>query len=366
MASSICTKCYEILENDDAATNHQCSRWTDEHSDEYGYLEGNILPSAVESQVSSADAFARNHMDTRFEMRNDLFQIGKDQNETEISEEIYKNTNESIADQNVLGALRELDPIFYSNSEQQSTIEDCRSEQIISRNDHPLPSFTDSFSQVKNFYEFPTDPLNPIRNRLEDIILKDNSTRYDMLNKDSINLQTSSKASLSKNSSFEEEKLIEIDNSNSSEIEFIGSLFKCKLCWETFANRKDLDEHNFTSHKKGKISNSDMTSAVSSGKFSESRINNLDGNILPVLPNSKMGASNITRDDRLNKDSNNLQTSSKASLSKSPSFEEVKLIEIDSSDSSEDALFKCKKCSETFASYSEYFYHDFSIHKSRK
>ncbi|GFT21452.1 hypothetical protein NPIL_676151, partial [Nephila pilipes] len=173
MNTSICQVCNVKLEYDEAITSHRCWIITDEYCDEYGNLKRNILRSAVESQVSSTAAFARNHIEKRFVMRNDIFQIGKYQNVTEISEKILKNSSDCIENPNFFNALCELDPIFDSNSEQQSTNDECRSEQTIPRSKHPLPSISVPFPHDKNFYKFPTDPSYSIQVRFQDIISKE-------------------------------------------------------------------------------------------------------------------------------------------------------------------------------------------------
>ncbi|GFT24304.1 hypothetical protein NPIL_587611 [Nephila pilipes] len=253
MNTSICQVCNVKLEDDEAITSHRCWIITDEYSDEYGNLERNMLPNALESQVSSAGAITRTHIGTRFPMRNDPFQIGKDQNATEISEKISKHPSESIGNSDFFNALCELDPIFDSNSEQQSTNDECRSEQTIPRSKHPLPLISVPFPHAKNLYKFPTDPSYSIQVPFQDIISKEtyfapdkvsnfdmtssasfknisesrtynldrnilpvlpsntmsasNTTHDDRLNRDSINRQAFLKVSFSKNSSFEENEL---------------------------------------------------------------------------------------------------------------------------------------------------------------
>ncbi|GFT24306.1 hypothetical protein NPIL_587621 [Nephila pilipes] len=269
MNASMCQVCNVIVEDDDAFESHRCWITTEEYSDEYGNLERNMLPNDLESQVSSAGAIERTHFGTRFPMRNDPFQIGKDQNTTEISEIISKTPSKSIGHSDFFNALRELDPIFDSISEQQSTIEECRSEQIISRSENPLPCIAVLFPHAKNFYKFPSDPSYSIQGRLEDFIRKDTSSVPD------------------------------------------------------------------------KISNFDMTSSASFKNISESRTNNLNRNILTVLPNNAMCASNTTHDDKLKRDSINLQTFTKASLSKNASFEEKELRNPKKINSSEEMECSC-------------------------
>ncbi|GFS97869.1 hypothetical protein NPIL_488841 [Nephila pilipes] len=222
MNASMCHVCNVIVEDDETSISHRCWITTDEYSVEYGNLERNMLPKSFE--VSSAGAIASTHIGTRFAMRNDPFQIGKDKNATEISEKISKHPSESIGNSDFFNALCELDPIFDSNSKQQSSIEECRSEQIISRSEQPLPSIAVPFPHDQDFYKFPADPSYSILGRLEDIIQK------------------------------------------------------------------------YTSSVPDKISNFDMTSSASFKNISESRTNNLNRNILPVLRNNTMCAYNTTHD----------------------------------------------------------------------
>ncbi|GFS36584.1 hypothetical protein NPIL_15891 [Nephila pilipes] len=290
MNASMCHVCNVIFEDDETSISHRCWITTDEYSDEYGILERNMLPRPFENQVSSAGAIASTHIGTRFAMRNDPFQIGKEQNATEISEKISKHPSESFENPDFFNALCELDPIFDSMSKQQSAIEECRSEQIISRSEQPLPSIAVPFPHDQNFYKFPAAPTYSVQDRLEDIIQK------------------------------------------------------------------------YTSSVPDKISNFDVTYSASFKNISESRTNNLNRNILPVLPNNTMCASNTTHDDRSKRDSINLQTFTKASFSKNASFEEKernpKKIK-----STEGKTFKCELCDKTFIHYIALDAHNIIQHK---
>ncbi|GFS96749.1 hypothetical protein NPIL_80991 [Nephila pilipes] len=159
MDSNKCPACNITLENDKTLRNHRCWIVTNAFSGACCNFENDIPSNSFESQISRMDVFLGQHIDRRFETKNNLFPVGQDRSISTISEVICKNANESFENPDFFNALCELDPFFDSNSKQQSTVEECRSEQNIPRGEHPLPSFEPSIPH-KNFYEFPTEPLN--------------------------------------------------------------------------------------------------------------------------------------------------------------------------------------------------------------
>ncbi|GFS69853.1 hypothetical protein NPIL_194371, partial [Nephila pilipes] len=315
------------------------------------------------------DVFLGQHIDRRFETMNNLFPVGQDRSISKISEVICKNANESFENPDFFNALCELDPFFDSNSKQQSTVEECRSEQNIPRVEHPLPSFEPSIPH-KNFYEFPTDPLN------------DCCVEHGILNQASCDIHFHN-CRFERHSDSNSKQQITIEGESISEqnisrnhqpihtYTFPGPYDKNfydippDLMYSIQDRLEDIipNDRKLIETATENSPNSNMISFVSLDKHSERKKYNLDRNISRILPNDSTFVSNSTVDDRLIRENKKLQIILEDSVLKDISFEENESNNKTYSRSSDDKPFKCRICCYGLTTKGHLKRHFINIHK---
>ncbi|GFT05902.1 hypothetical protein NPIL_38901, partial [Nephila pilipes] len=297
-----CPACKVTLENNKDLMNHRCRIVTNAIPGACCNFENDIPSNAFESQVSRTDVFLGQHIDRRFETRNNLFPVGQDRSISKISEVICKNANESFENPDFFSALCELDPFFDSNSKQQST-EECRSELTIPRCEHPLPSFAPSIPH-KNFYEYPTNSTYDCC--VEHGIL--NQASYDIHFQNSRferHSDSNSKQQITIEGGSRSEQNISKNHQPINSSTFPGPYDKNfydippDVTYSIQDRLEDIipNDRRLIETATENSPHSDMISSVSLDKHSERRKNNLDRSISIVLPNDSTCVSNSAADD---------------------------------------------------------------------
>ncbi|GFT35628.1 hypothetical protein NPIL_283381 [Nephila pilipes] len=358
MDSNKCPACNVTLENDKTLRNHRCRIVTNAISGACCNFENDILSNSFESQVSRMDVFLGQHIDRRFETRNNHFPVGQDRSISKISEVISKNANESFENPDFFKALCELDPFFDSNFKQQSTVEECRSEQTIPRCEHPLPSFAPSIPH-KNFYEYPTNSTY------------DCCVEHGILNQVSCDIHFHNSRFERYSEGSRSEQNISKNHQPIHSYTFPGPYDKNfydippYLMYSIQDRLEDIipNDRRLIETATENSPHSDMISSVSLDKHSERRKNNLDRSISIVLPNDSTCVSNSAVDDRLIRENKKLQMNLLDSVLKDISFEENESHNRANSRSSDDKPFKCRICCYGLTTKGNLKRHFINIHK---